>query len=201
MTVIYHGTPMTPRAALLEVCKGRAMCVSFFRPDDVEAVEAISPAIMFRQRRVFNVEGGAAQGAGLGRALGLGRLLRVVGAASVSSWPVGSHSRYAGRPKPAQRCPTGSMAVRAEGFPALAYGRTNRAAAAAMRQVRPGFAWLDGRGKAFGSARIPSTHGRSGQGSGQPLAGHSHDARFEGRMGLSVCQCGRNNTRTERMAL
>ena len=46
--VIYHGTPMTPRAALLSVCKGRAMCVSFFRPDDVEAVEAISPDIMFR---------------------------------------------------------------------------------------------------------------------------------------------------------
>jgi hypothetical protein len=48
MSVIYHGTPMTPRAALLDVCKGRAMCVSFYRHDDVEAVEAISPAIMFR---------------------------------------------------------------------------------------------------------------------------------------------------------
>ena len=44
--IIYHGTPMTPRAALLDVCDGRAMCVSFYRPDDVEAVEAISPAIM-----------------------------------------------------------------------------------------------------------------------------------------------------------
>lgn len=45
--VIHHGTPLTPRAALLDVCKGRAMCVSFYRPDDVEAVEEISPAIMY----------------------------------------------------------------------------------------------------------------------------------------------------------
>ena len=66
MTVIYHGTPLTPRAALLDVCKGRAMCVSFFRPDDVEAVEAISPDIMFRQRRVFHVESCAAAQRGLG---------------------------------------------------------------------------------------------------------------------------------------
>ena len=44
--VIHHGTPMTPRAALLDVCAGRAMCVSFFRPDDVEIVERISPTIM-----------------------------------------------------------------------------------------------------------------------------------------------------------
>lgn len=45
--IIHHGTPMTPRAALLDVCAGRAMCVSFYRPDDVEVVEAISPTIMF----------------------------------------------------------------------------------------------------------------------------------------------------------
>ena len=77
MTIIYHGTPITPRSALLEVCKGRAMCVSFFRPDDVEAVEAISPAVMFRQRSIFNVEGGTTQRRGVGRALGLVGLLRV----------------------------------------------------------------------------------------------------------------------------
>jgi hypothetical protein len=45
--VIYHGTPMTPRDALLTVCAGRAMCVSFFRPDDVTVVEQISPLIMY----------------------------------------------------------------------------------------------------------------------------------------------------------
>lgn len=30
---IYHGTPLTPRAALVSVCTGRAMCVSFCRLD------------------------------------------------------------------------------------------------------------------------------------------------------------------------
>lgn len=50
---IYHGTPLTPRDALRSVCTGRAMCISFYRPDDVEVVEAISPAIMFRQRRIL----------------------------------------------------------------------------------------------------------------------------------------------------
>ena len=47
MALIHHGTPLTPRAALFDVCAGRAMGVSFYRPDDAEVVEAISPAIMF----------------------------------------------------------------------------------------------------------------------------------------------------------
>lgn len=64
MPVIHHGTPMTPRAALLDVCAGRAMCVSFWRLDDTEAVEAISPAIMFRQRRLFGMAGSASRGRG-----------------------------------------------------------------------------------------------------------------------------------------
>ncbi len=50
--VIYHGTPLTPRAALLDVLPGRAGCVSFFRPDDTEAVEAVCPRVMFRQRGI-----------------------------------------------------------------------------------------------------------------------------------------------------
>ena len=73
--IIYHGTPMTPRAALLDVCDGRAMCVSFYRPDDVEAVEAISPAIMFRQWSVFVLEAGAARRRGMGWGSGLASLL------------------------------------------------------------------------------------------------------------------------------
>jgi len=47
MALVYHGTPMTPRAALLAVCAGRANCVSFYRPDSVGDVEAISPFIMY----------------------------------------------------------------------------------------------------------------------------------------------------------
>ena len=45
--VIFHGTPMTPRAALLDVLAGRAGCVSFYRPDDVSAVEQVCPSIMY----------------------------------------------------------------------------------------------------------------------------------------------------------
>lgn len=44
---IFHGTPITPRAALEAVLPGRAACVSFFRPDDVEAVEAVCPFVMY----------------------------------------------------------------------------------------------------------------------------------------------------------
>jgi hypothetical protein len=44
---IYHGTPMTPRAALEAVLRGRGACVSFYRPDDVVAVEAVCPFIMY----------------------------------------------------------------------------------------------------------------------------------------------------------
>jgi len=45
--IIYHGTPLTPRAALVAVLPGRASCVSFHHPQDAEAVEATSPTIMF----------------------------------------------------------------------------------------------------------------------------------------------------------
>lgn len=45
--VIYHGTPLTPRSALLDICPGRAMCISFYSPQDVEAAETISPYIMY----------------------------------------------------------------------------------------------------------------------------------------------------------
>lgn len=45
--IIHHGTPLTPRDALLTVCRGRAMCVSYYRPDDVEAVEQIASYIMY----------------------------------------------------------------------------------------------------------------------------------------------------------
>lgn len=43
---IYHGTPLTPRAALRAMA-GRAFCVSYWRPDDVEVVEEISVDIMY----------------------------------------------------------------------------------------------------------------------------------------------------------
>ena len=200
--VIYHGTPLTPRAALLEVCTGRAMCVSFFRPDDVEAVEAISPDIMFRQRGLFHVESGATSRRGLGRALGLVGLLRMAGAALVSTGAVGSHPRYAGCAVTAQRCAARSMAVRTQqGRAPLAHGRANRAALAALRQVRPGVSRMDRRGQASRPARVSRADGGSRSGFGQPLACSAHDARDQGRLRLPLRQRGRDNTGTEWMAI
>ena len=47
MVTVYHGTPMTPRAALNSIMPGRAACVSCYRPDDLEALLAICPQVMF----------------------------------------------------------------------------------------------------------------------------------------------------------
>lgn len=197
---IYHGTPLTPRAALVSVCTGRAMCVSFYRPDDVEVVEAISPAIMFRQRRVFILEGRNSSWSGVGRnAPGLVALFSVAGAAPISSWPVGSDPRHSRRTIAVERCAAARMAVWTKGRTALAYGWADRTAAAALRQVRPGLPWLDRRGQGAGQSRISRTDGGSGAGLGQPLAGPSHDARNTGGLRLPVHQRGQHLTSTERL--
>jgi hypothetical protein len=46
VTVIYHGTPLTPRAALLAVLPGRAGCVSFHHPADIEAAASVCSGLM-----------------------------------------------------------------------------------------------------------------------------------------------------------
>jgi len=201
MTIIYHGTPLTPRAALLEVCTGRAMCVSFFRPDDVEAVEAISPDIMFRQWRVFYVESGAETRRGMGRKMGLVGLFRLVRASSVSPRQVGGCPRYAGSSKPAQRRIVAGLAVRSKGCAPLAHGRANRTAAGPLQQMGSRLPWMDGGGKASRPARVSRPHGGSGQGFGKLMARFAHDARDQGSFRLSVRQRGRDNTGTERVAL
>lgn len=47
MALVYHGTPLTPKAALHAVLPGRASCVSFYRPDSVADVEAVAAFIMY----------------------------------------------------------------------------------------------------------------------------------------------------------
>lgn len=199
--VIYHGTPMTPRAALLDVCAGRAMCVSFFRPDDVEAVEAISPAVMFRQRRVFILESSHAQRAGMGRGSGLDALFRVVGAALVSPGKMGGDPRYAGSAVTAQRRALERLAVRAKGRSTLAHGRAYRAAVAAVREIRPGLLGLDGRGQRHRLPGLSRAYGGSGQGAWQPLACNPHDARHGCGARLSIYQRGQHFTGAERVAI
>lgn len=201
MAIIYHGTPLTPRVALMEVCRGRAMCVSFFRPDDLEAVEAISPDIMFRQRGFFNVEGSAAQRRRLGGEVGLVGLFRLVGAAPFSPRQMGCCAGYAGSSKPTQRCAITGLAFRAKRRSALAHGCANRTANASMRAVRPSLPWVDRRREAPRSARISSTNARGGSGLGQPLAGSSHDARHQSGVRLPLCQRGRHHPCSKRVAL
>ena len=201
MAVIYHGTPMTPRAALLDVCRGRAMCVSFFRPDDVEAVEAISPAIMFRQRCVLDVESGATSGARVGRKMGLVRLFRMVGASPVPSRALGCNPRYAGGTLPAQRCTYQSMAVWPKRVAPLAYGRPNRAPFKAVRQIRPCVAWVDRAGQALRQAGVPQAHGRGRSRLRQSLASDPHDAWDQGGMGLPFHQRRRNDFSSEWMEI
>ncbi|MET4664901.1 hypothetical protein ABIC17_001811 [Sphingomonas sp. PvP056] len=46
MALVYHGTPMTPRSALLAQA-GRAFCVSYFCPRDAADVEVIGSHVMY----------------------------------------------------------------------------------------------------------------------------------------------------------
>lgn len=199
--IIYHGTPLTPRSALIDVCTGRAMCVSFYRPDDVEAVEAISPAIMFRQRRILHVESSTAARRGMGRKMGLVGLLRLAGAATIPAGSVGCHTRHAWCAFPAQRRDAASVAVRAEGFAPLAHGRADRAAIAALREIRPRVLGLDGCRQTSGSPRVSRPNGTSQPCLGQSVACAAHDARDSGGLRLSFRQRRRDNTGTERVAI
>lgn len=197
--MIYHGTPMTPRDALVSVCSGRAMCVSFYTPRDVEAVEAIAPFRHVRQRRVLILASSAAPWSGLGRASRLDALFRVVGAALVPSRQMGGHPRHAGSTITAKRRPSARMAVRAEGCAPVAHGCADRTAAAPVRAIRPGVLGLDrAEGRLAGLSRADA-RGRSG--ARQSRAGHSHDARNGGGLRLPVRQRGQHLTRSERVAV
>lgn len=103
--LIYHGTPITPRAALEAILPGRAACVSFYRPDDLEALLATCPQIMFRSRRLFILDGGHArwEGMGRGRARGMvAGLLPLAGVHHLASGPMGDHAGQPGGAVPAQ---------------------------------------------------------------------------------------------------
>lgn len=93
---IYHGTPLTPRAALNAVLPGRASCVSFFHPYDAEAVAAVCPYVMFRQRRIFGMESRHETRRGMVSARGLDALLPVAGNPLVSSRQMGGDTGRSG---------------------------------------------------------------------------------------------------------
>lgn len=197
--IIYHGTPLTPRAALTSICTGRAMCVSFFRPDDVEVVEAISPDVMFRQRGVFLLASGAASWRRLERDRGLAALLRVARAEAVCAWTMGYYARHPGRTIPAQRQHTFGMAVRSERRPRLAYGWANRTAVAAVRASRPGLSWVDW--TKSGVTGLSRSHGRGGVRPRRSLACPAHAARDSGGFRLSLCVSRQHQPGSERVAV
>lgn len=204
--LIFHGTPLTPRAALNALLPGRAACVSFWRPDDMEAVEALCPAIMFRQRRVLGMDGGAETRRVLVHPRGLDTLLSLARRPVVHAWTVGGDPRRAGRTFPAQRQPVAAMAVRSfEGRSALAHGRADRATAAPLRTVRPGLHRLGRGGYCAGLRGVVPPYGR-GRSSAEPhirrlLARDPHDARRARRAGIPLQQCGRDERCAERTSL
>jgi len=187
---IHHGTPMTPRAALQQMA-GRAFCVSFYRPDDVEVVEAISPARIFlRQRGVLILAGRITSWTGMGRGSGLDALLQMAGAPS-SSGPVGSYPGYARSAKSDQRWAFERLAIWAMGCASVAHEQPDRSPVAALRQIRPRVLGLDRTGcRQDGGLRgMVPPHGRGFSHYGQSMASAAHDARRDGCARVSLPQC------------
>lgn len=198
--VIYHGTPLTPRPAL-QAMAGRSFCVSFWRPDDAEVVEAISPDIMFRQRRVFGMAGSFEARGAVVRARGLVALLSVAGRSAVSTGPMGCDPRCTGRAIPAQRRAFERLAFRAvEGCAALAHGWPTGSVPATGGTIRPGLHRMGGR-RGAGLRGVVSSHGRTGAPYRQPMARDAYDARRSGRSGISIPQRRRDLACAERSSI
>lgn len=203
---IYHGTPMTPRAALNAVLPGRGGCISFYRPDDLEAVLAVCPQVMFRPRGVQLLDGGNARREGMGR----GRpsslvvsLLRLAGTDPVHAGTMGDHARQSSGAIPAQRRVAQRLALRGSGRACLAYGRADRAAGKTVRPALTGLHRLDRRPEAgtSGMRRLPSQDGRGCSVDGQPVAPAAYAARNSRRMGLPLYQRGQHVSGAERTPL
>lgn len=199
---IYHGTPMTPRAALESVLPGRASCVSFYRPDDVEAVEGICPDIMFRQRRIFRMDGRDASRGGMVYPRGLGAVFSMAGVTDLSSRQVGSDTGRAGRTIPAQRCPNERLAFRPEGVTVMALLERRseyRAPRSVVRKVWSGVCRM-GRPSQKRTCRLSRLSTRYGTGVSpvwQPVAPYPYDAWGSSGVRLSVPIGGQHIARTE----
>lgn len=203
---IYHGTPLTPRAALIDVLTGRAACVSFFRPDDVEAVEAVAPLVMFRQRRLQLLDAGHRRRSGVGTGPRLASVLRLAGATSLLARTLGGHSGLAGCAIAAERRSAERVALRSTGRSAVAHGWAYRSARPSLRTLRPGLSRLGWRSErsedAGGGLRILSAADGRGRGfPRQPMAGAAHDARRAGRASLPLRQRRQHEPRAERTSL
>lgn len=203
MTAIYHCTPLTPRDCLETIGHGRNLCVSFWRPDDVEAVERIARTVMFRQRRVFRMAGGDEA---RGRVVSAGRLVALLPLAGTPAarQPLGDHSRCARRAFPAQRRAADRLAIPARGIGSgLAHGRARLPTAAALRSMAEGLHRMDWHGRGQGGwlsglVRADAGHRAAAD---RALASASSPARRPSRSRVSLCKRGREQRRAERMAL
>lgn len=200
---IYHCTPLTPRDCLETIGQDRNLCVSFWRPDDVEAVERIARTVMFRQRRVLRMAGGDET---RGRVVSAGRLVALLPLARTETArrPLGDHSRCARRAFPAQRRAAHRLAVPARAVgPGLAHGRARVPAAAALRSMAARVHRMDWHGRGQGGwlsglVRADAGHRAAAD---RALAAASSPARRPGRARVSLCKRGREQRRAEWMAL
>jgi len=200
--VIYHGTPLTPRAALDAVLPGRAACVSFFRPDSLEAVLAVCPQVMFRPRGIFLLDAGRARRSGMGRgrpADMVAGLLRLARTDAVHAGPMGDHARQPCGTVPAQRRASKRLAVRGPRRARLAYGRADRASGAAVRSVPARLHRLDRRPeeRAGGLRGLFPQDGGGRPADGQSLAPSAHASGDRGCVGRPLCQRRQHQSRTE----
>ncbi len=156
--IIYHGTPLTPRSALEAVMPGRAACISFYRPDDLEALLAICPQLMFRPRSVqlLDVRHARRKGMGRGRARRMApSLLPLAGADYLSSRPLGDHAGQPCRTVAAERWASKRLAIRPSAWrPGLAHGRFDRSLSALMRAIPTCVRRVDWRSEARASRML-----------------------------------------------
>lgn len=204
--VVYHGTPLTPRAAFDAVMPGRAACVSFFRPDNLEAVLAVCPQVMFRPRGVFLLDASHARGARVGRgrptAMVAG-LLRVAGADPVHAGAMGDHARQSRRAVTAQRRASERLAVRGSRRTGLAHGRADRASGKTVRAIPARLPRLDRRSeeRAGWVRGLFPQDGRCRPVDGQRMAPVAYAARDAGCLAVSVYQRGQHVPCAERASL
>lgn len=200
---IYHCTPLTPRDCLETIGQDRNLCVSFWRPDDVEAVERIARTVMFRQRRVLRMAGGDEA---RGRVVSAGRLVALLPLAGTETArrPLGDHPRCAWRAVPAQRRVADRLAIPARGIgTGLAHGCARVPTAAALRSMAEGLHRMDWHGcrqggRLSGMVRADAGHCAA---AGRALAAAASPARRPGRARVSLCERGCEQRRAEWMAL
>ncbi len=204
MTTIYHGTPLTPRAALNAIMPGRAACISFYRPDDLEALLAICPQLMFRPRGVQLLDGGDARREGMGSCRSrrmVAGLLSMARTYHLPSRSMGYHSRQSGRTDTDQRWPVERLAIwPIEGRTGLAHGWANREACSPLRAIRSCLPRMDWRPeeRAGRVRRLPFEDGRSIEADGQCLAPAAHASGDSCCIPVPLHRSRRDNTRAER---